>query len=137
MKFVFRLPDDHSTGSLRGPERGTLTRHLYTLAMPDAQPTLDEQAVRHIAKLARLALTDAQVSEYRGQLAGVLDYVRTLEKLELDGVEPLTHVGESANAFREDIPCEHLPNEVLMQLAPATMPPFVRIPKVIGDGGGA
>lgn len=110
--------------------------HLYTPGMPD-QPTLDEQAVRHIAKLARLSLTDAQVSEYRGQLAGVLDYVKTLDKLQLDGVEPLTHVGEATNAFRTDVPGEQLPNNVLMQLAPASMPPFVRIPKVIGDGGGA
>jgi len=98
---------------------------------------LSEAYVRKVAKLARLALTDDQVRLYQGQLSAVLGYVERLGELKLEGVDPLANVGETVNRFREDVPGEMLKNEALMAIAPDVMPPFVKVPKVIGDGGGA
>lgn len=98
---------------------------------------LSEAYVRKVAKLARLALSDEQVRLYQGQLSAVLGYVERLRELKLDGVDPLANVGETVNRFRDDVPGAMLPNEALMRIAPESMPPFVKVPKVIGDGGGA
>ncbi len=93
--------------------------------------------VRKVARLARLALPEDQIEEHRVRLAAVLGYVERLGELDLTGVEPLAHVGEEAHRLRADVPGPALPTEALMAMAPDTMPPFVRIPKVLGDGGGA
>jgi aspartyl-tRNA(Asn)/glutamyl-tRNA(Gln) amidotransferase subunit C len=98
---------------------------------------LSEAYVRKVAKLARLALTDEQVRLYQGQLSAVLGYVERLGELDLEGVDPLANVGETVNAFRNDEPGTMLSNASLMELAPDATPPFVKVPKVIGDGGGA
>lgn len=98
---------------------------------------LSEAYVRKVAKLARLALSDEQVRLYQGQLSAVLGYVERLRELKLEGVDPLANVGETVNRFRDDEPGAMLPNEALMRIAPESMPPFVKVPKVIGDGGGA
>lgn len=99
--------------------------------------SLSENYVRKVAKLARLALSDEQVRLYQAQLSSVLVYVERLRELKLDGVDPLTNVGESVNRLGVDAPGPMLPNEALMRIAPASVPPFVEVPKVIGDGGGA
>ena len=110
--------------------------------MPPDEPkantqTLSAQTVRKVAGLARLALTDSQVEQYREELSKVLGYADRLRALDLAGVEPLANVGETTNRFRDDEPGPTLDNAVLMAMAPASMPPFVKVPKVLGDGGGA
>lgn len=102
--------------------------------------TLSADAVRKVAKLSRLALTDEQVEMYRGQLAAVLKYVERLRKVDLAGadgasVEPLVHVGDATNRLDEDAPGPMLPTETLMKMAPESLPPFVKVPRVMGDGG--
>lgn len=103
---------------------------------PNTQP-LSPHTVRKVAGLARLALTDAQVEQYREELSKVLIYADRLRGVDLTGVEPLANVGETTNRFRNDEPGPTLGNAVLMAMAPASMPPFVKVPKVLGDGGGA
>lgn len=95
--------------------------------------TADE--VRKVSRLSRLALTDAQVEQYRAQLSAVLGYVDRLRGLDLAGVEPMAHVGEIVNRLDDDTPGPTLTNEALLAMAPDAMPPFVKVPKVIGDGG--
>ena len=110
----------------------------YSPAMSaDAEKTLSAEYVRKVAALSRLALTDAQVEQYRGQLSGVLGYVQRLRELNLEGVEPLANVGGETNRLDDDVPGPTLSNEALMKIAPESMPPFVKVPKVFGDGGGA
>ncbi|MFZ4576715.1 MAG: Asp-tRNA(Asn)/Glu-tRNA(Gln) amidotransferase subunit GatC [Phycisphaerales bacterium] len=101
-----------------------------------AEP-LSESQVRHIAKLSRLSVSAEEVERYRAQLADVLDHMRALSALDLSGVEPMAHVSGAVNRLDDDEPGPMLAREVLMALAPATDPPFVKVPKVIGDGGGA
>lgn len=101
---------------------------------------LTTEQVRKVAKLARLALNDAQVEEYRAKLGAVLSYMERLRTLDLEKVEPLTHPLEAGNRLDDDVVGETVANEVFMKMAPAAMPPFLKVPKVLGglgDGGGA
>jgi len=98
--------------------------------------SLDE--VRHVAKLARLRLTDEQMERYRWQLSAVLDHIAMLEKLDLAGVEPMAHPLDVTNRLDEDRVGQVLPLEALMKNAPAREDRFLAVPKVIGeDAGGA
>lgn len=98
---------------------------------------LTDIQVKHIAKLARLRVTEREVTAYRAQIGAVLAHMETLRSLDLAGVEPLAHVSGAVNRLDADEPRAMLENEALMKIAPATDAPFVRVPKVLGDGGGA
>jgi aspartyl-tRNA(Asn)/glutamyl-tRNA(Gln) amidotransferase subunit C len=96
--------------------------------------------VRKVARLSRLAVPDAQVEAYREQLGAVLGYVERLRELDLKEVEPLTHVGANFNRLAPDEPGPTLTNERLMHLVPEAgraTPPFIGVPKVLDEGGGA
>jgi len=93
--------------------------------------------VARVAHLSRLALTDEQKERIGAQLGDIVAYVERMRTLDLQGVEPMAHPLESLEAFRPDEPGETLPNESLMKMAPASDPPFVRVPKVLGGGEGA
>lgn len=109
----------------------------YTLSMEGE--ALSAEQVRKVAKLARLALSDAQVEDYRGKLGAVLGYMERLRSLDLSKVEPLTHPLETVNRLEADEPGGTLSNEAFMKIAPAggAMPPFLKVPKVLGEEGGA
>jgi aspartyl-tRNA(Asn)/glutamyl-tRNA(Gln) amidotransferase subunit C len=115
-----------------------LSEIRYTRPMSANDPSpLSAADVRRVASLARLSLSDAQVEQYRAQVSGILGYVDRLRELKLEGVEPLTHASDAVNRLDPDEPGPTLPNAVLMAMAPDPMPPFVKVPKVIGEGGGA
>ncbi len=99
--------------------------------------SLSPEYVRKIAKLSRLSLTDAQVAEYGAQMSAILGHMNRLRELDLKDVEPMANVGGTTNSLGEDVPGPTLPNEALMKIAPDTMPPFVKVPKVLGEGSGA
>lgn len=103
----------------------------------DRPEPLSAEAVRKVAALSRLALTDAEVLQYQTQLGTVLTYIERLRELDLAGVEPLAHVGELVNRLRDDTPGPTLGNEQAMALAPESLGAFYKVPKVLGDGGGA
>lgn len=98
---------------------------------------LSSDEVKKVASLARLGLSDARAAAMAGQLSAVLGYVEKLRELDLEGVEPLVHVGDEVNRLAADEPGATLSNEDLMRMAPASDPPFVKVPKVLGEGGGA
>lgn len=93
--------------------------------------------VRKVAKLARLAVSDADAQRYRAELAAVLGYVERLGEVDVAGVEPMAHVGGAVNVLRDDEPGGAFGAEVVERLAPEAADGFVRVPKVLGDGGGA
>jgi aspartyl-tRNA(Asn)/glutamyl-tRNA(Gln) amidotransferase subunit C len=98
---------------------------------------ISEQDVRHAASLSRLKLTDAQVRHFTERLGGILDYIAKLNELDVEGVEPMAHPTDIVNRFREDQVTDSLPTDVALHNAPATDPPFFKVPKVLGDGPGA
>jgi aspartyl-tRNA(Asn)/glutamyl-tRNA(Gln) amidotransferase subunit C len=79
---------------------------------------IDRQAVLHVARLARLELTDAEVERMTGELGKVLDHIEKIGELDLDGVPPTSHVVEVSNALRPDEPRPSLPREVALAAAP-------------------
>ncbi len=96
--------------------------------------------VRRIAALARLELSDAQVAQYQLQLSAVLGYMEQLRAIDTAGVEPMTHPGARTNALDDDAartPDDTLATRALLDMAPQTLDQFVRVPKVLGEGGGA
>lgn len=99
---------------------------------------ISPEAVRKIARLARLAITDQQVETYRTQLSSVLGYIDRLRQLDLTGVEPMANVGDFNNRFGDDIPGPTISNATLMKMAPdGGLEPFIKVPKVLEEGGGA
>ena len=63
---------------------------------------LSKQEIQHIAKLARLELTDAELEKYGGQLSAGLSYIDQLKEVNVKGVEPTAQVTGLENVLRED-----------------------------------
>lgn len=92
---------------------------------------IDEKQVRHIAHLARLKLTDAEVARIGAQLSGILEYVEKLGELSTEGVEPTAHALPVCNVFRDDVPGASIAPEAALANAPEKDPPFFKVPKVL------
>ena len=93
-----------------------------------SNPNLD---VRHIAKLARIALTEEEVRTFQGQLGRVLEHIEHLKKLDVSTVEPTAHTYPMFNITREDVPGISLPREKALALAPRAANNLILVPKVV------
>jgi len=94
---------------------------------------IDAQQVRKVAKLARLALTDAEIEEFTGQLGAILQYVEKMNELDTADVEPLAHCLPIHNVFRADEVQESLGTEKTLANAPDRDGSFFRVPKILED----
>jgi len=79
---------------------------------------LDRDQVLHVARLARLELTDDEVDRMAGELSKVLDHIEAIRELDLEGVPPTSHVIDVVNRLRADQPEPSLPREVILAAAP-------------------
>jgi aspartyl-tRNA(Asn)/glutamyl-tRNA(Gln) amidotransferase subunit C len=79
---------------------------------------LEREQVLHVARLARLALTEPDIDRMASELSKVLDHVERIRELDLDGVAPTSHVIEVGNVLRSDEPVPCLPREVVLEQAP-------------------
>jgi aspartyl-tRNA(Asn)/glutamyl-tRNA(Gln) amidotransferase subunit C len=75
--------------------------------------------VLHVARLARLALSEDEIEPMARELSAVLDHIATIGELDLDDVAPTSHVVEITGALRADEPRPSLPREVALAQAPA------------------
>jgi aspartyl-tRNA(Asn)/glutamyl-tRNA(Gln) amidotransferase subunit C len=89
--------------------------------------------VEHVARLARLALTDVEKARLRDELDAILAYVDALRALDTEGVEPTAHVLPVVNVMREDEPRPCLPAETMLANAPDRSEAFFRVPRIIED----
>jgi aspartyl-tRNA(Asn)/glutamyl-tRNA(Gln) amidotransferase subunit C len=80
---------------------------------------IDRDEVLHVARLARLALSDEEVERMARELSAVLDHIERISELDLEGVPPTSHVIDVAGALREDEPQPSLPRDVALDRAPA------------------
>jgi aspartyl-tRNA(Asn)/glutamyl-tRNA(Gln) amidotransferase subunit C len=94
---------------------------------------IDAQQVRKVAKLARLALSDAEIEEFTGQLGAILGYVEKMNELDTTGVEPLAHCLPISNVFRADEVRESLGTEKTLANAPDRDGSFFKVPKILED----
>ncbi|HEY7116757.1 MAG TPA: Asp-tRNA(Asn)/Glu-tRNA(Gln) amidotransferase subunit GatC [Tepidisphaeraceae bacterium] len=88
--------------------------------------------VRHVAKLARLALDEEKLRRFVPQLESILEYVAKIDQVDVSGVEPMAHALPLANVLREDVVEPSLPIGQVLQNAPETDGRFFKVPKVIG-----
>ncbi|MFL5781493.1 MAG: Asp-tRNA(Asn)/Glu-tRNA(Gln) amidotransferase subunit GatC [Thermoleophilaceae bacterium] len=79
---------------------------------------IDRDQVLHVARLARLRLDDAEVERMSGELSGILDHIEKIGELDLDDVEPTSHVIQVDNVLRADEPRPSLPRERALEQAP-------------------
>jgi len=100
---------------------------------PDA---LSADDVRHVARLARLRLSDAEVEEYRARLSAVVGYVDRLRGLDIAGVEPLSVEPVSVGSLGADVPGPTLTPGIVTGMAPDSYEDFVRVPRVMDGGEG-
>ena len=98
--------------------------------------TLDLDEVRHVARLARLRLSDQELQLYRAQLSSVLDHIAMIRELDVEGVEPMAHPSDLTNRLDDDVVDEAMPRDVLLALAPEVQDSFLSVPKVL-DGEGS
>ncbi len=92
---------------------------------------IDDAQVDHIAKLARLKISDEERESLKRDLANILSYFETLNELDTSGVEPMKHVIETENVLREDEPTGSIPREQALQNAPATDGEYFIVPRVL------
>lgn len=97
--------------------------------------TIDQ--VRHVAKLARLAMPEAQLGDFTRKLESVLGYVDQLREVNVDSVEPTAHAIRMSNVLREDVAKPGLSVDDVLKNAPSSDAPFFKVPKVIGDDDSA
>ncbi len=98
--------------------------------------TLDLDEVRHVARLARLRLSDQELQLYSVQLSSVLDHIAKIRELDVEGVQPMAHPSDLTNRLDDDVVDEAMPRDVLLALAPEVQDSFLSVPKVL-DGEGS
>ncbi|GIO37568.1 glutamyl-tRNA(Gln) amidotransferase subunit C [Paenibacillus antibioticophila] len=87
--------------------------------------------VEHVAKLARLNLTEEERETFTVQLNAILQYAEKLNELDTDQVEPTTHVLHLSNVMREDEVRESLPQEKVFRNAPEEEDGQFKVPAVL------
>ena len=99
----------------------------------DAAPvTLSREDVIHVARLARLELTEAEVDLFTAQLRTVLDHAADVAALDLAHLEPSSHPIAMVNVLRPDEPQPSLDREEVLAAAPAVEDHRFRVPRIGG-----
>jgi aspartyl-tRNA(Asn)/glutamyl-tRNA(Gln) amidotransferase subunit C len=93
----------------------------------------DRIDVRHVARLARLALTDDEVVRYGNQLEDLLQHVDQLKELDTDAVAATAQVIAARNVMRDDTLRPTLDRDVVLAGAPQPQHGFFRVPKIITE----
>ncbi len=93
-----------------------------------ADPHID---VRYVANLARINLSDEEVTLYSTQLEDVMGYIEKLSEVDVEGIEPTAHAYELTNRVRRDIPVPGIPAEGFLQNTPDQANNQLRVPKVV------
>jgi aspartyl-tRNA(Asn)/glutamyl-tRNA(Gln) amidotransferase subunit C len=93
--------------------------------------SVDKKTVRHIARLARIALKDEQVEPMVNELNNILAWVQQLEEVDVAGVPPLTSVVEQRLKLRDDVVTEGGQADALMANAPQAEENFFVVPRVV------
>ena len=105
-------------------------RPIYDGAMSQ-RITRDD--VAHVAKLAKLALSDDELDEFTDQLSAVLDHAADVEALDVAGVEPTAHPFLLANVLRDDDVTPTLDRDEVLAQAPAVEDGRFLVPAILGE----
>jgi aspartyl-tRNA(Asn)/glutamyl-tRNA(Gln) amidotransferase subunit C len=110
---------------------------MSTPSTPDGHPreggriTRDE--VAHLARLARLAVSEEELDLFAGQLEVVLESVARVGEAAVEEVPPTTHAVPMTNVTRPDVARPSLPRDVVLAMAPAAEDDRFRVPRILGE----
>jgi len=92
---------------------------------------IDKETVKYVAHLSRIELGQQELDKLSRQLHDILDFIDTLNKLQVDNVIPTSHILPINNVLREDVPVKSLPIEETLINAPSREGSCFGVPKVI------
>jgi aspartyl-tRNA(Asn)/glutamyl-tRNA(Gln) amidotransferase subunit C len=92
---------------------------------------LEREAVLHIAKLARVELTEQEIEKFSEQLSGIIEHFDVLNTVDTDGVEPTAHTLPLRNVMAEDESRPSLTREEVLAMAPNTEAGYLRVRAVL------
>ncbi len=93
--------------------------------------SVDTATVRRVAKLARIAVTDAEAESFRGELNAILSFVAQLDEVDVSSVAPMTSVRPMTMRRREDVVTDGFRAEDIVANAPVREDHFFVVPKVV------
>jgi len=96
-------------------------------------PELSRRDVEHVAHLARLGLTDAELGLLQGQLNHILDQYEKLAELDTEAIPPTAQTIELENILRDDVITESLSVEAVLRNAPDSAGGYIVVPAVLAD----
>jgi aspartyl-tRNA(Asn)/glutamyl-tRNA(Gln) amidotransferase subunit C len=94
---------------------------------------ISRDEVAHLARLARLALTDAELDSFAGQLDAILGHVSQIQAVDVTGVEPTGNPLTDVNVFRSDVPEPCLTQEQALAEAPKAVDGRFAVPRILGE----
>ncbi|NPC91772.1 Asp-tRNA(Asn)/Glu-tRNA(Gln) amidotransferase subunit GatC [Bacillus sp. WMMC1349] len=89
------------------------------------------EEVKHVAHLARLAITDEEAEMFTKQLDSIITFAEELNEVDTENVKPTTHVLQMKNMMREDVPGKGLPVEDVVKNAPDHKDGYIRVPSIL------
>ncbi|MEQ2527780.1 Asp-tRNA(Asn)/Glu-tRNA(Gln) amidotransferase subunit GatC [Bacillaceae bacterium CLA-AA-H227] len=92
---------------------------------------ISTEEVKHVANLARLAVTEEEVQKFTQQLDKIISFAEQLNELDTENVEPTSHVLDMKNVMREDVPAKGLPREEVLKNAPEHENGQIKVPSII------
>jgi aspartyl-tRNA(Asn)/glutamyl-tRNA(Gln) amidotransferase subunit C len=96
-------------------------------------PNISRDEVAHLASLARLAVTEDELTTFAGQLDVILRSVATVGEVAADDIPPTTHAVPLVNVFREDVAVPCLTQQQALSGAPAAEDGRFRVPRILGE----
>lgn len=96
-------------------------------------PTISRDEVAHLARLARLAVTEDELDMFAGQLAVILESVATVSEVAADDIPPTSHAVPLTNVFRDDLARPGLTQQQALAGAPAAEDGRFRVPRILGE----
>ena len=94
---------------------------------------IDRETVKHVARLARLGLTEEEVDVFASQLSVILENIAKLQEVDVSGVSPTAHASRLNNVMRQDIPQPSYPPDVLLANAPEQEDNCLKVPAVLEE----
>jgi aspartyl-tRNA(Asn)/glutamyl-tRNA(Gln) amidotransferase subunit C len=92
---------------------------------------ITREQVEHVAKLARLALTEEEIASNTEQLNSILEYAAMLEKLDTEDIVPTAHAVPLHNVLREDAVAPSMERDKVLKNAPDAEDGFFKVPKIV------
>ena len=95
---------------------------------------IEREQVLHVARLSRLKLDDDEVSRLEGELSSILDHVDRLAEIDIEGIEPTSHVVPLENVLRDDVARPSLDRDLALSQAPDPVEGAFRVPSPQAEG---